>query len=280
VMRSNWNPYLGGLDCQRFIGINFGRFLWDPLYAFDPKQFRNPQMKLTLDINGGGNASVSNKLQVFAALFDQKAITPVGFLMHKQVKNYTINTSSHEYTDLPRDYPYRKLFIRNLEYGTEPGGNISNIKLSEDQDKHVVFDHSVSDLLRALGTDQLQLVEQIMFAVTAATANVFTTASERATATFCTWAGAVGTGVFASFGSAGGRMVVDSGAAENAVAIVAGYMPHGVLHIPFGDQMNPADWYKVNEGIGNLKLDILGSAGAGGTETCQILLQQERKYAA
>jgi len=279
VMRSNWNPYLNGLDCERFIGINFGRFLWDPLYAFDPKKFRNPQLKLTLDIDAGGNASVQNRLTAWAALFDQKEIAPVGFFMHKQVKNYTIGASSHEYTDLPRDFPYRKLFVRNMEAGTEPMSNIAHFKLSEDQDKRVVFDHDPNTLLRAMGVDQLQLVEQIMFAANPATVNVFTTATARATATFCTWAGALGTGTFASFGSAGGRMVVDAGAAENAVAIVAGYTPHGVFHIPFGDQMSPADWYKVNQGIGNLKLDITGGAGAAGTETCQILLQQERLYA-
>jgi len=280
AMRSNWNPYLNTLDCQRFIGINFGRFLWDPLLAFDPKKYRNPQLKLTLDIDAGGCSSASNKLQAWAALFDQKAIEPVGFLLHKEVKNYTIGASSHEYTDLPRDYPYRKLFIRNLEAGTEPNSNIANIKLSEDQDKRVVFDHAPNDLLRAIGVEQLQLIEQIIFAAKTATCYVFTTVTERATATFCTWASAVGTGTFASYGSAGGRMTVDAGADENAVAIVAGFVPHGVFEIPFGDQMDIEDWYKVNEGIGSLKLDITGGSGAAGTETCQILLQQLKRYAA
>jgi len=279
-MRSNWNPYLTTLDVQRFIGINFGRFLWDPLLAFDPKKFRNPQLKLTLDVGAGGCASVSNKLQVWAALFDQKAIEPIGFLLHKEVKNYTIGTGSHEYTELPRDYPYRKMFIRNLEAGTEPNSNIANIKLSEDQDKRVVFNHAPNDLLRALGVEQLQLIEQIMFAATTDANPVFTTVTERATATFASWASAVATGNFASYGSAGGRMAVDSEANENAVAIVAGYIPHGVFEIPFGDQMDPEDWYNVTEGINSLKLDITGGAGAAGTETCQILLQQLRRYAA
>lgn len=279
-LRSNWNPYLNGLDVQRFIGINFGRYLWDPLLAFDPKKFRNPQLKLSLDIGAGGNANVSCKLQVWAALFDQKTIEPAGFLMHKEVKDYTIGASSHEYTELPLDYPYRQMFIRNLEAGTEPGSNIANIKLSEDQDKRVVFNHLAEDLLRTFGYQLPQLVEQIMFAAKTGTSNVFTTVSARATATFATWAAALGTGIFASYGSAGGRMVVDAGAAENAVAIVAGFLPHGVYPIPFGDQMDVEDWYKVNEGIGSLKLDITGGSGAAGTETCQIVLQQLRNYAA
>jgi len=280
AMRSNWNPYLNTLPVQRFIGINFGRYLWDPLFAFDPKKFRNPQLKLTLDIDAGGNSSAQNKLQAIAALFDQKAVEPIGFLMHKEIKNYTIGASSHEYTELPRDYPYRKMFIRNLEAGTEPNSNIANIKLSEDQDKRVVLDHTPNDIFRLQGGDPLQLIEQIMFAANTATCYVYTTVTERATATFCTWASALGTGTFASYGSAGGRMTVDAGANENAVAIVAGYIPHGVFEIPFGDQMDPADWYDVTKGIGSLKLDITGGSGAAGTETCQILLQQLRRYAA
>lgn len=278
-MRSNWNPYLNTLACQRFIGINFGRTLWDPLLAFDRKKFRNPQLKLTLSIAAGGNAGTPVTLQAWAALFDQKAVTPVGFLMHKEVKDYVMGASAHEYTDLPRDYPYRKLLIRNLEAGTEPCQNIGNVKLSEDQDKRVVLNQGMVTFLRTIAMEHPVLVEQIMFAAKTGTANVFTTVSERATATFATWAGAVGTGVFASYGSAGGRMVVDSGADENAVAIVTGYIPHGVFEVPFGDQMDPEDWYKVDEGIGNLKLDITGGSGLAGTETCQIFLQQLRKYA-
>jgi len=279
VMRSNWNIYLDGNDCQRFIGINFGRYLWDPILAFDPKKFKNPQLKLTLDVGAGGCASVSNKLRVWAAMFDQKPVTPAGFLMHKEIKSYTLSSAAHEYTDLPRDYPYRKLFIRNLEAGTEPCQNIGNVKLSEDQDKRVIFDHDVVDLLRTIAATNPQLVEQIIFIGQAATTNVFTTVSERATATFATWAGAVGTGVFASYGSAGGRMVVDAGATENAVAIVAGWVPHGVYEIPFGDQMDMDDWYDVTK-VGSLKADITGVSGIDGTETCQIFLQQLRKYAA
>lgn len=279
-MRSNYNPYTNGMTCQRFVGINFGRFLWDAILAFDPTKFRNPQLKLTLDIDAGGNTPAQNTLRVWANMFDQKTIDPIGFLLHKEVKNYTLGASSHEYTDLPRDFPYRKMFIRNLEAGTEAGQNIGNVKLSEDQDKHVVFDHSLGNLMRLFGEKDLQLIEQIIFPAKTATSYVFTTASDRTMAAFCTWAAALGTGTFASYGSAGGRMSVDAGADENAVATVVGCIPHGTFEIPFGDQMDLEDWYKVNEGIGSLKLDITGAAGLAGTETCQILLQQLKRYAA
>jgi len=280
-MRSNWNPYLNGLGCQRFVGINFGRKLWDPLLAFDPKKFRNPQLKVSLSVGAGGNAGTPCTLQVWAALFDQKVVTPVGFLMHKEIKDYVMKQSAHEYTDMPRDYPYRKLLIRNLEPGTEPCQNIGNVKLAEDQDKRVVFDQDMVTLLRAIAMEHPVLVEQIMFACTTAGVSVFTTVTERATATFADWAAAVASGAYASYGSAGGRMTAICGTgATNAIALVAGYIPHGVFEVPFGDQMDMEDWYDVTKGIGSLKLDIKGSSGLASTETCQIFLQQLRKYAA
>ncbi len=278
-IRSNWNPYLTTLSVQRFIGINFGRYLWDPILAFDPKKFRNPQLKLSLNIDAGGNASTKNTLKIWGAMFDQKTVSPVGFLMHKEIKDYVATASAHEYTDLPRDYPYRKLFIRQMEAGAEPCQNLANFKLSEDQDKRVILNHPTEDLLRMIVTQNPQLVEQIMFAGTAAGVNVFTTVSERATATFTKWAAAVGTLPYASLGSAGGRMVVYSGSSENGVAIVAGYLPHGVWEIPFGLQDDPDDWFDVTK-TGSLKLDITGASGLAGTESVQIFLQQFRKYAA
>ena len=277
--RANWNFWAGGTS-TRFCVLNFGRHLWDELLALDPAQFSNLQLKLTLDIGAGGNSSTPNSLQVWAALFDQKDISPVGFLTHKEIKDYVMQASGHEYTDLPTDYTYRKLLIRNLEAGTEPCQNIGVVKLSEDQDKRVVFDHAMVDLLRTMAIDHPLLVEQIMFACDTGGVSVFTTVSERATATFADWAAAVASGLYASYGSAGGRMTAICGtAATNAVAIVTGYIPHGVFEIPFGDQNDIDDWYKVGEGIGSLKLDITGGSGLAGTETCQIFLQQLRPYA-
>jgi len=280
MMRSNWNPYLTGMDVQRFIGINFGRYLWDPLLAFDPKKFRNPQLKLTLNIDAGGNASESNKLQVWGAMFDQKTIDPIGFLMHKEVKNYQMASSAHEYTDLPRDYPFRKLFLRQQTAGTEPNVHVDRIKLSEDQDKKIIFDHGPEDLFRAIAAINPQLIEQIMFAVATSAKNVFTTVSTRATATFAAWAAAATAGEFASYGSAGGRMsVIHSTSGQNAVAIVAGWLPHATWEIPFGLQDQIEDWYDVSK-IGNLRLDVTAGAGAETSDTLQVFLQQLRRYGA
>jgi len=277
LIRSNFNCYLNTLGVQRYIGINFGRKLWDPLLAFDPKKFKNPQLKLSLDINAGGNSSAENKLTVLAAMFDEKMISPIGFLMHKEIKDYAMAASAHNYTDLPTDFPYRKLFIRQMTVGTEPCQHVDTIKLSQDVDKKVVFDHEILQLLRSIAAKYPQLEEQIIFAVTTGTTYVYTTVSERATATFAPWATAAATTSIASYGSAGGRMAVIASAAMNAVAHVSGWAPHGVWEIPFGDQDDIDDWFDV-EGIGSLRLDVKGTSGALASDSVQIFLQQLRRY--
>lgn len=277
-LRSNWNPYLSGLPVQRFIAINFGRKLWDPELAFVPKNFKNPQLKISLDLDAGGNAPSANSIKVWAAMFDEKIVSPLGFLMHKEIKDYPMASAAHEYTDLPNDFPYRKLFIRCMTVAVEPSQIIENIKLSEDQDKKIIVDHPPADIFRSIAQDNPQLIEQIMFAATNSARSVFTTVSERATATFADWAATTAANTYASYGSAGGRMsVINSVGAKNAIAIVAGWLPHGVYEIPFGDQNDPDDWFDASN-LGSLKLDIKALSGRSASDTVQIFLQQLRKY--
>lgn len=277
-MRSNWNPYLTGNDVQRFIGINFGRMLWDPELAFDPTKFKNPQLKLSLDIDAGGNAPTTNKLQVLAALFDEKAISPIGFLMHKEIKDYAMAASAHEYTDLPTDHPYRKLFLRSMYPGTEPDQIIDNIKLSEDQDKRIVFNHNTRELFQQLSADNPQLLESIICPITTGATYGFCTPSSRVYGSITTWAAAVAASSPAFYDGAGGRFAkISSTAASNVQVKVEGYSPHGTFEIPFGDQNDMEDWYDPSA-IRALKLDVTAASGISTTKTLQVFLQQLRRY--
>ncbi len=52
--RNNWNAYMNGSWMTCNIGLNFGRFLWDPEWAFDPKRFTNPQLRISYVSTLGG----------------------------------------------------------------------------------------------------------------------------------------------------------------------------------------------------------------------------------
>lgn len=275
---SPWDIYMGWGETQRFIRINFGRFLWDPLLAFDPKKFRNPQLKLSLNINAGGAVPTLNRLQVWGALFDEKKIEPIGFLMHKEIKDYTVGVSSHEYSDLPTDFPYRKLFIRCQEAGTEPNQNIDNIKLSEDQDRRVIFNHGTEDIFRTIAMQSPPIEEHIHARVATALTTIYCTPTTRCHVVASEDGTTSGSGAIATSSQAGGYFkAIALTAQKYAQFFVRGWLPHGTWEIPFGLQDDMTDWYDVTK-VGSLKLDVLASAGVAATEHVQLFLQQLRKY--
>jgi len=278
VFRSPWDIYMGWGETQRFIGINFGRFLWDPLLALDPKKFHNLQLKLSIDYDAGGAVPSLNRLGVWASLFDQKSISPIGFLMHKEIRDYGMAVSAHEYVDLPTDYPYRKLFIRQQTVGTEPGQHIDKIKLSEDQDKRILFNHIPEDILRNIAFNSPCIEEHIHARVATSLTTIFCTPTTRCHV----WAnedGATsGSGAIALSSQAGGYFKAIAATAQKyAQFYVRGWLPHGVYEIPFGLQNEIEDWYDVS-GLGSLKADISATSGALTTDSVQIFLQQLRKY--
>jgi len=128
------------------INIDFGRFLWDPELAFDPKKFTNPQLKLTWDEDAFDGACLAHSFMVFGHLFDEKAVDPVGFLMNKEIKAYAPTAGGYEYTDLPTDYPIRKLIVQPYRKAGGPRAIVVDYKLSEDNDKRTVFDGDLNEL--------------------------------------------------------------------------------------------------------------------------------------
>ncbi|GAH61229.1 unnamed protein product, partial [marine sediment metagenome] len=79
--RQNCNYCLNDGFEDRFIGLNFGRYLWDPVYAFDPKQFTNPQLRISYQSTLGANAADYFYLTMWANMFDGKVPSLRGFLM-------------------------------------------------------------------------------------------------------------------------------------------------------------------------------------------------------
>lgn len=272
--------YLNDNASEILYNINFGRFLYDPLFAFDPKKFTNPQLKITIDIDAGGSAADSGQLTVLAHIFDEKAVTPEGFLTHKELKDYTLAAASHEYTDLPTDYPYRKLFARIQKYGTGVEYCFDTIKLSEDNDRRVPLNHTISQILRAMVGQTKPYREWIIGPGTTTAQNFHCTPAYWPAFAAAQWRSAVADCQIAIYEGDGGRFTESQGAAgPNWQALAEGWCPHGVIEFPFGIQNDPNDWYDVTK-LGSLRLDILSASGMSSSESCQIFLQQLRKYAA
>jgi len=279
VEPANLNFNLQGTEGVLVFNINFGRYLWDPLFAFDPKKFTNPQLKITIDRDAGGVQSVAGFLTVLAHIFDERAITPEGFFMHKEIKDFGLSDGGHEYTDLPTDYAYRKLFVaaRTLTVGIEH--LIDNIKLSEDNDRRVPFNDTFRNILRSIVGRVPPFREQLITANASTTNAFYCTPCFWPTLQVSHWEGSAMTGELTAWGGDGGKgYVYSSAAGGNLMVDVTGWCPHGAIEIPFGLQNDPVDWYDVTK-LGSLRLDILSKANRDETDTVQVFLQQLRKYA-
>lgn len=274
TFRDNYNYSCTSGTPQRWFGLNFGRHLWDELLALDPSKFRNLQLKISMDMDAADASCAAYALTVWGAIFDQKVITPIGFLMAKEIKSYT-NATGHEYTDLPTDHAYRKILLRALTAGTEPEAIISNFKLSEDQDKRVIFD-DVPDMIQRAITPRLpEVMEHYWFSLNTSNRYLFIAPTSKVTAVGAVWA-TTGVAQDAAFydGDGGRLKTIATANPSNTQIHVRGWHPHGVWDFPMGDPDEIDDWFDVS-GVGSLKADITAT---GATGTTEIFLQQLRRY--
>jgi hypothetical protein len=265
-------------NSEMVYNLNFGRFLYDPLFAFDPSKFRNPQLKITIDINGGGCAPTTGFLTVLADIFDGKRISPEGFLMHKEVKDYVPGASAHEYTDLPVDFPYRKLFIQAHKHGTGPDYLITSVKLSEENDRKIPINATILELMKAVSSRHGPWREWILCAGGADGWHFYCTPCYAPVGNISQFENSCANFLYALGSMNGGQGHIPiTGSGVNLSLQVAGWCPHGVIEVPFGLQDDPDDWYDVTQ-LGSLKLDILATANYTTGDSCAIFLQQLRKY--
>ena len=273
-LRSNYNMQQTASDVSRYVGIHFGRHLWDEEYAFDPKMFTNPQLRITLDIDAWAAAADYLYITAWANLFDERPVSLKGFFMSKELKQWTMADNTHEYTDLPTDYPYEGIYVRAYLAGTEPNSCIENIKISEDQDKKIPFDMGGQEVLRCMLNNYPPVSEEIVCSPHTVARYVWVTPTTRVHAVGQPWAAAAADQGTTCYNGEGGRLsIITASAASNTQVIVRGYVPHCVYRLPCSVRENPDTYYDVTR-IGSLRADIEGAAAAQGF----IFLQQLRGY--
>lgn len=263
--------------------IIFGRYLGDPQLGFDPTRFKNPQLKVTWNlaavnaVGSGGFATGTGRLTIIAKIMEEIAAKPAGFLMNKELKSWTTADSGDETTDLPTDYPYRKLCVRSYEANVELTSAITKLKLSCDQDKFIPFNLWTSDLARMMEAWFGKAFQSYQF-------------TQDDDAAFELWMdmdihcwGLIeGTGVILNIRDPwSGRVTLDmvnhAGAAQTACSghldAVAACMESAFAY-PFGDQEKPEEWFNA-PAYKSVRL-IATQGNAGGAAS--IFLQQHRKY--
>ena len=127
--------------------IKFGRMLYDEMLALDPKRFSNLQIKVEHDLALGGAGGVVADLSIYAHCFDEKVIEPVGYLYNKEIYSFLPVANTWYYIDIPTDYPVRAVMFGANECEDGPEYNIANLKLTENQGKHILIESAMERYL-------------------------------------------------------------------------------------------------------------------------------------
>jgi len=275
--------------------IHFGRSLVDPEWIFDPKKFRNPQIRITWDLEavqaiGAGtyaDPTVTPIVITIWAKVMEEGARPRGYLMTKQIKEYTPAAAGTEITWLPVDFPIRKLLVRSYLFGGFQTHGTSHLKLSQDQDKWIPFDLEGGDFARLMKNwfTEVQLHgyhyvsedeerEHLSGApssglVVAAQGSYFLSPTNWVPNTFYS------------------EVRDFNGAEPNEAARIEAWSqsmtrtPLDCFCYPFGDQENAADWLQTAP-MGNLRLLLTHAEETweelGGFPIVQIVTQQAHPY--
>ena len=258
-------------------GLDFGKYLHDPDLAFDPTKFTNPQLKITWDQDVASAGADDNYITVLAHLFDELKPTPAGFLMSKQIYSYTPSANANEHIDLPTDYPMRKLLVGSHQEERTFTQMIAELKLSEDNDKRVPWDMTGDELFYLMKQFYPEYIENVYMVIDTSATPFRVTPSEDAVIVGSKTSTV--TGHFVIFQNGGLASGTAETTEETIYMLCKGYIPHGVVSIPFGMPDVPGDWYDVRK-VGSLKLRVKSGPSLGTAPTTEIIAQQLRKYAA
>lgn len=234
--------------------IPFGRFIGDPVYAFDPKRFSNPQVRIKWNLAAvtavgvTGFATGTGRWTVVPIIM-QNGATPRGLLTIKEQYTSAGAASGDDFVDLPRDHPYLALMIRAYKTVTAVYNVLDDVKLSIDFDRVVPFNMRMSDLLRLNSMLHPMFYYRHVFDKTDGdTIKSILKHEETIAFTVSDVDDAVVRYVNVGYGE--GVLNLDeagSGASADRliVADVKGYAPYGCVWIPFGDLQDPASWLPV-----------------------------------
>ena len=272
------HQYLSGVQAITNYHIYFGRWLWDPKYALDPKRFTSLQLKITHNKALGGLTPSAMTIAIWARTFDERRITPMGFMMSKELRSYVGANATWEQTDLPLDHPYRQILIEAEEGNSNPNSVVGTIRLLEDNGKKVPIEETnVSDYLKMVAEQFTPITEWVQAVVSDTTDKTgycmvsyltYGTISPSDTVTQKT--GSIGN-------IQGGEWRARMESEANATLLLRGSIPHGIFPLMVvGDLMDDSDWYDVR-GLGNVQLRTKGGSQAGNATTA-ILTQQVRNY--
>lgn len=257
--------------------LDFGRYLWDPLLAFLPTKFLNPQLKLTWNEALADTSVTTNECEVWAEIFDEKAISPIGFLQAIEEKSYTQGASgSYEETVLPTDKLIRQMLVRGYLDGYEPWYNIAEVRLDENGLQRIPFEFT-----------DMEYYYRRMKAVWPPIDIPFQGYMDAGGRTFYVpatdyWATLLvlpnqnaGYALISGQSMKGGKASLVGTAGSNVQGKAFGYLPWHTYQFPMGLPNDIEDWYDPKGRSPRLRVR---SYTGGASSTVQVVLEKLHRY--
>jgi len=249
------------------MNLDFGRRLWDKELAFDPKRYMNPQIRCTYNIALWETNAAAGAMTITADVFDEKSVTPRGFLKRHEITTWTPANATIAYLKLPTDFPIRGMFMTGYSTNNTLQAQIHDFKLIEDQAKKVVFDTPMTRYLGNLNSDYDPIIEECIILGS----DTFYTmaAMDSRFIALDTVAG----DITVTSSTADTIVMTNANAAARSEGHVIGFVPFHTVPVFFGDKDDLDDWYDTNN-IKNLELQCTGAAAVGAGPVGRLTLEQ------
>lgn len=257
--------------------IDFGRRLWDPDLAFDPKRHVNPQLRITFNYRISDTAATARELEITGFIFDEKQPSPRGFLSAIEEYSYTAGGNlSYEIIELPDDRMVRQLLVRAYQTDKEPWYNINEARLDENNLGRIVFDYTnLENYNYMMNSWEHQIMYNVDGRADAGGNNFYVPVTDY-WASFVLSAHAAAPDVFVQPSAiAGGLATVVSATGQSFRAIVKGSLPWHCFRFPFGDPDDPDDWWDPKGNHPRLRLRV---GAAGDACTAMVVMEELRPY--
>ncbi len=251
--------------------IDFGRYLYDKTLAFDPTKFRNPQIKITRSLTTVDAAATAVILAIHAYCMEGLSANPMGFFMMKEQKSWVAANGAWEYTEMAKDYIYRRIFLQALTKIVAVGSHWSRARLDENNDKSVPFDVTVDDQIAANARQYGDIHENISGSLSTAASPFFCAPAYGGS---CSAQGAALANAVCFLTLNGGQFhAFSTSGTDSWRGMCNGLVPHGLVSMEMGPLDEVEDWYDPRE-LGSLRLSVLGA----GAYTIHAITEQLRTY--
>ena len=269
--------HISTLSEMDLYSIDFGRWLWDEVLAFVPGNFNNPQLKITFDEDVSDTSVTVNECEVWARIFDEKLISPMGFLAAIEHYSYTCGANnSFETITMPEDRPYRQILVRAFQAGYEPWYQIDEARLDEGTLERIPFDYTnLETYYRMMKGIWPMIVQQSALISDTGGLTFYIPPTDYYSGGVFQGLGGTTEVYHTAASSRGGKLQITGSGNINILGMVFGYLPWHCYQFPMGQKDVIDDWYDPAGKKPRLRL----RASTGGTSgTGQVVIEELYKY--